>query len=204
MSRTIRFRYSDPLDIIWTEVATRLGMRVERSPETFASWDGRGTMTLSSPEHFDADDSLAQLILHELCHAMVESPQFFGTPDWGLENYENLDFQREHACQRLQHALMGRYGLRGVFASTTDYRTYYDALPEDALADGDDPCIPQARAGWELATKGPWAPVLHEALTATAAVVAATRPFAPSDSVYAIGAPPAAPRTYPSAPINPA
>lgn len=184
MERTIRHTYSDPLDVIWTSTAARLGMRIVRSGEVYASWDGRDTLTLSAPEHFDADDSLAQLVLHELCHALVEGPENFAKPDWGLENFENLDYQREHACQRLQHALLTRYGLRGVLASTTDYRLYYDALPEDALADCDDPALPQARAGYERAVRGPWAEPLHQALTATSIVARAARAFAPAGSVF--------------------
>jgi hypothetical protein len=83
MPREIRHDYRDPLDQIWLHTAERLGMRVERSDEVYASWDGRGTLTLSSAAHFDPDDSLAQLILHEICHALCQGPENGGPPRTG-------------------------------------------------------------------------------------------------------------------------
>jgi hypothetical protein len=185
MPREITRRYEDPLDRIWMATAARLGMRVERSGEVYASWDGRGTLTLSSAEHFDADDSLAQLVLHEICHALCEGPENFGVPDWGLDNLTDADWLSELACQRLQAALADTVGLRGFFGTTTDYRAYWDTLGPDPLAPGDDPAIALARAGWDRATAAPWSDALSAALAATAAVVAATRPFASPESLFA-------------------
>lgn len=185
MPREIRHDYRDPLDQIWLRTAERLGMRVERSDEVYASWDGRGTLTLSSAAHFDPDDSLAQLVLHEICHALCQGPENWSVSDWGLDNLTDADWLREHACQRLQAAFADTVGLRGFFGTTTDYRAYWDVLPADPLAPGDDAAISIARAGWVRGTEGPWATVIREALEATAVVVQATRPFAGPTSVFA-------------------
>ncbi|MCB9766154.1 MAG: YkgJ family cysteine cluster protein [Alphaproteobacteria bacterium] len=178
-------RYVDPVDLIWLRTAGRLGMRVVRSDDVFASWDGAGTLTLSTPEHFDPDDSLAQMILHELCHALVMGPRAMKRVDWGLENVDDRHLVHEHACHRLQAALADRHGLRGFMGVTTQWRPYWDALPAHPLAPGDDPAIPLAQDGWRRATQGPWAEALEDALAATAAVAAAVRPFAPEDSLWA-------------------
>ena len=176
------------LTILAVATAARLGMRVERSGEVYASWDGRGTLTLSESAHFDPDDSLAQLILHEICHALVEGPERWPVPDWGLDNLADADWLREHACQRLQAALADTLGLRGFFGSTTDYRAYYDALPAEPLAPGDDGAIALATEGWRRSQEAPWCEPLREALAATAAIVQIVRPFAAADSVYCTGA----------------
>ena len=105
VSRVVDRTYADPLDVIWLHAVARLGWRVVRSSEVFAAWDGRSTLTLSTPEHFDADDSLAQLIFHELCHALVEGSEAHRRPDWGLCNRDLRHLDHEHACHRLQAAL---------------------------------------------------------------------------------------------------
>ena len=189
-ARQISSRYEDPLDLVWVATAARLGLRVERSAEVYASTDGRGTLQLARPEDMDPDDCLAQMILHELCHALVEGPDAEGRPDWGLSNRDDRDLVREHACHRLQAALADGHGLRTFLAVTTDHRAYYDALPADPLADDGDPAVAPARAGWERARSGPWAPVLEAALTATAAVARGVAPFAGDDSLWSTAAPP--------------
>ena len=68
-SRTIDCAYEDPLDLVWLRTARELGMRVERSREVFAAWDGAGTLRIAAAEDMDADDSvdgvLVQLPLPE-------------------------------------------------------------------------------------------------------------------------------------------
>lgn len=189
MIRSRSAHYADPLDVLWLTCAQRLGMRVVRSREVFASWDGAGTLTLSDAADFDPDDSLTQLIFHEICHALVEGPEAFHKEDWGLCNQSDRDLGREHACHRLQASLLRPHGLRWVFAPTTDHRPFYDALPEDPLA-GSSPCAALAREAHARATTGPWAQVLRDTLAATAQIVHAARPFAPADSLYAKAQPP--------------
>ena len=103
--RQIDAWYEDPLSLIWRSCAQGLGWRVERSAEVYASWDGRGTLRISDQAGMDPDDSVAQLILHEICHALVEGPAGLALPDWGLENVDSRDLVREFACHRLQAAL---------------------------------------------------------------------------------------------------
>ena len=131
VERTPQHTYLDPLDAIWLTVADRIGFRVERSAEVYASTDGKGVMTIGAPSTLDPDDCLAQMILHELCHSLIEGTDSLAVPDFGLDNESERDVVREHACLRLQAWLTEEHGLRHVLAPTTDFRSYYDGLPED-------------------------------------------------------------------------
>lgn len=180
--RSIDSRYEDPLDVVWLACARRLGVRIERSSEVYAAWDGQGTLRLGRPEDLDADDCLAQMLLHELCHALVMGEGADRAVDWGLPA-EGDDVQ-EHATQRLQAKLADDHGVRALFGVTTDHRPYWDALPADPLADGEDPAIPLARAAYLRATTGSWADAIREALIATAAIAAIVQAIAGEDSLW--------------------
>ncbi len=182
MSRAIVDRYEDPVDRIWLATAARLGWQVDRSREVYASWDGEKTLSIADPADYDPDDSVAQLVLHEICHALVQGPARRRDVDWGLNNEDDRDALAEHACHRLQAALADRHGLRTLLGVTTDWRSYWDAMPEDTLADVADPATQLARAAWEEATRGPWAAAIEDALRATAAIRAAALPFTGPDS----------------------
>ena len=160
-----------------------MGMRVERSTEVNASWDGAGVLTIGTPETLDPDDCLAQMILHEVCHALCEGPESLNKLDWGLLNQPNKKVH-EHACLRLQAALADRHGMRNFFASTTVFRGYYDQLPADPIADGDDPAIPIANAGWLRATTGPWSAAIESALRCTANIAQTMDGICPTDSLW--------------------
>lgn len=180
MAREITHRYDDPVDVIWLETARRLGMRVVRSDEVFASWDGAGTLTLSTAEHLDPDDCLAQMILHEICHALVQGPDGWTQPDFGLDNLGAPDSTREHACHRVQAALADTQGLRRMLAVTTDHRPHWDALSADPLT-GAEEAASLARAAWKRGTEGPWASAIAAALQATATIDRAVAGFAQDD-----------------------
>ena len=92
-----------------------------RTPDAYAATDGRGTLAIGSIETLDADDSLAQMIFHELCHSLVEGEESFARADWGMDNTGPDHDWREHACLRVQWVLTGRHGLRAVFAPTTEF-----------------------------------------------------------------------------------
>lgn len=188
--RNVRHVYRDPVDVIWTEAARRLGMHVERTADAYASWDGEATLRLAQGSHLDADDSLAQLIFHEICHALVAGPAGRARADWGLDNTSNRDLVYEHACHRVQAALSDAHGLRGFFAVTTEWRPYWDALPSDPLGHSADPALPLARRGIAEAERSPYREVLAEALAATATIASAVRPFAPVDSLWVVTRPP--------------
>lgn len=188
--RAIQAEYQDPLELVWLELLGEIGWRLTRSSEVFASWDGAGGLTLSIAEHMDPDDCLAQLIFHEVCHALIEGPQGWVRPDWGLENQDHRHLVNELACHRVQATLASRYGLRALLAVTTDWRPHYDALPANPMA----PCLfagPLDEEARTLAHHGllraetpPWRSALTEALTRTQKLRQLCAPFAPSGSIW--------------------
>ncbi|HEV7554010.1 MAG TPA: hypothetical protein VGO00_01080, partial [Kofleriaceae bacterium] len=98
MARDIHHRYGDPLAEIWLGAARQIGLRVERTADAYASTDGHGTLAIAIDAALDADDSLAQMIFHELCHSLVEGEEAFRAPDWGMDNTGPEHDWREHAC----------------------------------------------------------------------------------------------------------
>ena len=182
--RRIEHTYQDPLELIWLRAASKMGMRVERSDDVFASWDGKGVLRIGTSETLDADDSLAQMILHETCHALIEGPDAFHKPDWGVQVDNPAHRVREHACLRLQAALTSDFGLRRFLAPTTDFRRYYDQLPEQPLTEDGDPAVPLAKTGWERASSGPWSAAIAAALTLTAEIAAVIQPLASAESLW--------------------
>lgn len=192
MSRPVEYRYCDPLDLVWIETARRCGITVTRDPAVNASWDGQGQLRIGTADLLDSDDCLAQLILHEICHALVAGPAGMQRPDWGLD-YDNPRHRVfEHAALRVQAALADRHGLGEFLAATTDFREFQEGLPADPLAGRDDPldgrpaerCLPLARQAWQRAQQPPWNPHLGEALRATRDLVNAVKPFADASSLW--------------------
>ncbi|TWT98057.1 hypothetical protein Pla108_22120 [Botrimarina colliarenosi] len=189
--RKIERTYADPLTLIWTHAAAQMGMRIERSAEVNASWDGAGVLTIGTPETLDPDDCLAQMVLHEACHALCEGPASWRQLDWGLQNNPSKKVH-EHACLRLQAALADQVGMRDFFAATTVFRAYYDQLPaqplaaNDPLAADDDPAIAMAQAAWDRAQDGPWGAVLRDALERTAQIARALKGVTPDDSLWSL------------------
>lgn len=173
MPRTVTYRYIDPLTQVWLGTARRIGLRVVRTPDAYAATDGRGTLAIGDDTTLDADDSLAQMIFHELCHSLVEGEESFARPDWGMDNTGPDHDWREHACLRVQWVLTGRHGLRALFAPTTDFRAFWDnvlAVSDDVLADRTDRSVQAAIAALRRADLPPWAPHLGEALAATSRI----------------------------------
>lgn len=187
--RSVVHRYDDPVDMIWIRAATDLGLKIQRSADAFASYDGKGTLTIAEASDFDADDCLAQMIFHELCHWLVAGRQGKHLPDWGLSNVDDSDLHFEYAAHRLQAALAAPFGLREFMAVTTDWRPYWDALPEDPLKDGDDPAIAIAQTASHLARLPPFEPVLTRSLSATAAIADAVRLVAEPSTLWSLARP---------------
>ncbi len=96
--RTVVYRYEDPVDAIWLRAAADLGLEIRRSAEAFAAYDGKGTLTIADATDLDPDDSLAQMIFHEICHWLVAGLHGRNLPDWGLCNTDERDLVYEHAC----------------------------------------------------------------------------------------------------------
>lgn len=176
-------QYIDPLDQIWLSAATDMGLRVERASFAYASTDGKGTLTIALPADLDPDDCLAQIILHELCHFFTQGETSVFQPDWGLSNDPNDTspemIAREHAALRLQAALLRLYGLQKLLAPTTDFRSYYDALPENPLHPVTDPTVILAQQALQRSRKEPYRQILLRALQKTAAI---HRLFAAADT----------------------
>ncbi len=187
--RPVVHRYDDPVDLIWIRAAEDLGLEIRRSAEVFAAYDGHGTLTIAESCDLDADDSLAQMIFHELCHWLVAGPRGRHLPDWGVSNTDIRDLVYEYASHRVQAALAAPYGLREFMAVTTEWRPYWDALPEDPLKDGDDPAIALAQAAFHRAHLPPFDAVLARNLSATAAIADAVRDAAHPDSLWSVTRP---------------
>jgi len=182
-------RYEDPLSRIWIACAERIGFRIERTESAYASTDGHGTILIAVDSMFDSDDSLAQMIFHELCHALVEGDAGEGREDWGLGYRIGGDPWREHACLRLQAYLADSVGLRRFFAPTTDFRvSFWNGLgenpfyaPAEAGGRRERSCVAGRLAAWR-ASRPRWAP-LKQALAASAVIASATPRWLASDLV---------------------
>jgi Putative zinc- or iron-chelating domain len=161
---------------IWRATAAQIGFSVTRTREAYASSDGRGMISIGADETLDADDAFAQLVFHELCHAITEGEAALPLPDWGLENVP-AHVVREHACLRFAADLAGRFGLRALMAPTTDYRGYHDALPDDPLAPDGDPAVAIAEATRVRFQASAWRPAIESALAQTAALAGARHPL---------------------------
>jgi hypothetical protein len=159
-----------PLDEIWIAAAAKLELPVRRGGDAYVHFDGQ-TLHIATDEHLDADDTVAQLVLHELCHALVQGPAARRVPDWGLDNTNDRDEEREKAAVRLQAHLTGAWGLRAHLFPTTPVRVFFEALGDDAFA-GRDESAELGRAAAERAAK--WAP-LHDALAKSAETLALAR-----------------------------
>jgi len=184
MTRTISSHYSDPLDLVWLETARSMGLAVSRTSEAYASTDGQGGLFLSRSETMDPDDCVAQMVLHEICHWMVQGTSSVGWVDWGLDNEGTHDAEREHACLRLQAALLVPWGLRQTLAPTTDFRVFYDALPSDPFHERDSSereSIVRARAAYARRDQHPFRGHLEQALQATARIGQAIRDGLPAN-----------------------
>jgi Fe-S-cluster containining protein len=166
---------SAPIDEIWRRAVAQLGLRVVRTDQAYATSDGRGVIGIGIDATLDGDDAFAQLVCHELCHAITEGEGALGRPDWGLENVAE-HVVREHACLRVQAHIAARFGLRGPMAPTTSYRGYYEELPADPLQAGADPAIPIARDAVARFDRSAWRAVLEGALAETAALLERSDP----------------------------
>jgi len=142
------------LDAAWTHFLSARGASIERTDACFVAWLGETcTLLVAHDKDLDADDTLAQIILHELCHHLVEGTQSWQEDDWGLNNQTDDHLYREYAALRLQAAILARPLLRQYLQPTTDHRWFYEALREDPLNDAIEggaahQSISAAKQGW--------------------------------------------------------
>ena len=69
------------IEAIWIGAARELGWSIERTQAAYASSDGQGRLLIGVDAVLDADDSVAQLIFHELCHDLVQRPRDWAAVD---------------------------------------------------------------------------------------------------------------------------
>jgi hypothetical protein len=174
------------IERIWIDAAARVGFTVQRTQDAYATTDGSGIIAIGADETLDHDDSVAQLVFHELCHALVQGPESLRAPDWGLDNTSERDLVCEHACLRLQAHLADAQALRALMTPTTISREYYTALPALPLEGGDEACQ-RAASGARWAATEPWRAALDEALAATAALVRPGRRWAMDGGAHPLG-----------------
>lgn len=181
------------IEEIWVAAAAATGWRIERASSAYASTDGSGKITIGLDEILDADDAVAQLIFHELCHGLVEGPTRSSAPDWGLNNADDRDVVREHACLRVQAHLAEPHGLRELMAPTTEYRGYHDAISGDPLVNDSDPAAALAADAVQRPQSAAWVQALQAALVQTRVVLdgVATRTSvpAPPGALHPVGFP---------------
>lgn len=168
------------IDAIWRRAAERLGFALSRTGDAYATSDGAGVIAIGADDTLDDDDALAQLVFHELCHAITEGEGALRRPDWGLDNVP-AHTVREHACLRVQAYLADRFGLRAVMAPTTPYRAYYAALPADPIgapadtATAGDDASARAVAALRRFEGSTWRAPIEAALAETAASLGPAR-----------------------------
>lgn len=158
------------VESIWIAAARELGWHVERTSAAYASSDGqRRIILIGVDDVLDADDSVAQLVFHELCHGLVQGPEHWSSLDWGLSNEDDRDVVAEHACLWLQVFLTTPHDLRMEMSPTTEYRPYHDSIAEESLASATDPAATMARAAMTREQSASWLAVLERALAQTRA-----------------------------------
>jgi Putative zinc- or iron-chelating domain len=177
------------IERIWIDAAARVGLTVQRTQDAYATTDGSGIIAIGADATLDADDSVAQLVFHELCHALVQGPDNLRVPDWGLDNTSERDLVCEHACLRLQAHLADAQALRPLMTPTTISRAYYTALPVAPLEGADEACALAVR-GARWAQEQPWQAALAEALAATAELLRPGRRWAMAEGQHPLGLPP--------------
>ncbi len=179
--RPIQSRYVDPCELIWLSTAERLGLHIRRSPLVFSATDGSGRLQLSTRDDLDADDCLAQMLLHEICHWCTNGEETFQERDWGFALDGPTD-PREHAALRLQAWIADHVGLRTMFGPTGIYRQYYNQIPDDPTApidasEWEKTVCEFAKAAIDRIQLKPWHPHVLEAMRATARLRDLVGPF---------------------------
>ncbi len=152
-------------DADWIQLASMAGFAIARSGDCWVGYDGAGTIMITPDDSLDADDTLAQIILHELCHFCVEGPASAHQFDWGLDNTDERHVWREHAALRLQATTLSEFGLRDTLHPTTEFRGWYAAMNEGRVA-----VVPAVQTAAEEGARrlraASWYPRLRQLLSA--------------------------------------
>lgn len=177
MTRIPEHRYLDPLDAIWLHALAQMGLEVRRSSEVFAALGEGRLLHIGETPTLDDDDCLAQLLVHEVCHSLIEGPDSLDKADWGIDSSQPGAIEHEWAALRLQAALLRPWGLEAMLAPTTEHRAYYFRHLHSPLGgegnEGDARqrrVIAWAQTGLHRSRHSPWAPHLTRALEVTATI----------------------------------
>lgn len=143
------------LDGRWIALLGHFNACIERSDSCFVAWLAEPrTLIVGTDDELDADDTLAQIVLHELCHHLCEGLASDRSDDWGLNNMTDDDLPNEYAALRLQAQLLTTPLLRTYLQPTTEHRWFFEALADAPLTDAvHADTEPRSRAiaqrGWE-------------------------------------------------------
>ncbi len=152
----------DELGGVWCRALEALGLRLRRGSDAFVSYDGRGTLWIAPDADLDPEDTLAQLIFHEVCHWAVEGEDAGQRVDWGF-GPPSEDTTPERRCLELQAGAARHFGLARLMRPTTEFAPWYDQA------------LSEARLSLDLLHSGRFAPTVVEALRATQHLVRRAR-----------------------------
>ena len=158
-------RSTDPL---WVELLAAVGFRLARRSTSYVWYDGAGEVAVAPDDELDVDDTLAQILLHELVHFLVQGESSRAEADWGLDNLTDRDAYLEEAALVLQLRILREAGLERVLVPTTDFRGYYLA---EASAEERPDRVSAAEVGWARWQNWPHRPQAEAALAATLAAL---------------------------------
>ena len=166
------------LDERWiTFLREHFNAKLQRSPDAYVSWLADRRTLIVSPDHdLDPDDTIAQIVLHELCHHLVEGHHSDQFDDWGLDNITDQHLANEYAALRLQAAILDPHALRPWLNPTTDHRWFYESLHAHPLQ---SPAHPEtdatstalAREGWDRWLSWDLRPRIQDELETAAALL---------------------------------
>ena len=69
------------LDARWPKLLMQFGFNVVRHADGWVTYDGNGTIAVVPNDELDDDDTLAQILLHELMHHFVEGQTSYHRAD---------------------------------------------------------------------------------------------------------------------------
>lgn len=152
------------VDDLWVGLLSAAGFTLKRRSTSYVWYDGAGEIAIAPDEELDADDTLAQIILHELVHFLVQGEEARHEPDWGLDNLSDQHAYLEEAALVMQLRLLTAWQLEQVLVPTTDFRPYYLS---EAGSESRTDRLAAAEAGWSRWLAWPHRSVAEAALRAT-------------------------------------
>ena len=118
------------IEAVWRAAVEQLGFAVVRTNEAYATSDGRGAIAIGVDAALDGDDAFAQLVFHELCHAITQGQAAMRNLIGGSTTFPSTSFASTPACgcRRRSHrrsACARRWPRRRRIARTTTRCRHY-------------------------------------------------------------------------------